>query len=264
MNATNEPTNQVVRTSIVLFLVASLVHIVLMHVAYFILVDTFQFPEILRAPTVDMLAAYTRQLDINRFAYYVFTLTGFTFILMHLFLYSGFENRGPLAEVGRTFAVLAGLLQALGFGRWVFLVPWIADVVQTNDPEQQSALLLLEAFHRYAGILAGENLAFVAHGIAGAAFSVHMLGEKRIAPVFAYLGIPIHALIGLYSLEQFGGSLAILGPANVVFQVLWLAWLLFTAIYLYRSRGNNTAIPGPLGYSLMSVTLAVMLFAALA
>ena len=251
------------RSAIALFLVTSIVHILLMHVAYFILVDTFQFPEILRAPTVDMLAAYIRELQVNRFAYYIFTLTGFTFVLMHVFLYASFERRGPLAEAGRTFAVLAGLLQALGFGRWVFLVPWIAEVSAGGGADQQSALLLLEAFHRYAGILAGENLAFVAHGIAGLAFSIHMLRERRVAPFLAWSGMPVHVLIGLYSLEQFGGSLAALGPLNVVFQVLWLVWLLFTAIYLYRSRGDNPAIPGPVGYAIMSLTLVAMLFAAL-
>ncbi|MCB1173147.1 MAG: DUF4386 domain-containing protein [Leptospiraceae bacterium] len=260
-----EPDSRGLVQSRTIFLLMTVIHVSLMHAAYFILVETFSFPEILRVPAEDMLAAFQAHAELNRGAYYLFTLSGFSFILVHIFLYHSFGRHSSIAAAGRTLAVIAGLLQSLGFGRWVFLVPWIADVTLTHPEQSDTAVLILEAFHLYAGVLAGENLAFLAHGIAGILFCVHMLRDHSVPRFFAVSGIPVHAGIGLYSLEQFGGSFAALGPLNVVFQVFWLLWLLSTAVYLYRG-GRQLALiqPGKWGYCSMVVLLIAMLAAALA
>lgn len=246
-----------------LFLIFTIFHIILMHIAYFILAETFQFPEILRKPAEIMLSAFMAKGSINLFSYYLFTLSGFTFIILHLFLYSSLENKSSLIEVGRTFAIIAGLLQALGFGRWVFLVPWIAETISNGSINNETSLLILEAFHRYVGLLVGENLAFLAHGISGIFFSIHLLREPSAPKFFGIIGIPIHFLIGMYSLEQFGGVFSGLGTWNVVFQVLWLEWLFFTALYLLLSKENQPKIIKTRDFIVMIFVLTTMLLSTL-
>ncbi|MEQ8352916.1 MAG: DUF4386 family protein [Leptospiraceae bacterium] len=240
------------------FLIVVIVHLMLMHIAYFILTETFQFPEILRKPPNEMLNKFAATGELNRFAYYLFTLSGLTFALAYLFMGQSLYRKGYLATTGAFFAVLAGLMQALGFGRWVFLVPWIADL---PVEKQQEALLILEAFHRYAGLLVGENLAFLAHGIGGAFMSVQILKNKSIPQFFGWVGLPIHTLIGIYSLEQFGGVFSGLGPFNIMIQILWLSWLLFSAIYMFRGRNKVITLQRRDFGAMALVTLILMVSA---
>ncbi len=101
-----------------------LLHVTIMHVAYFMLSATSDFPEVLRRPPEALLS------------------------------------------IGPIFGVLTGIFQSLGFGRWAFLVPVIARrYSEASEQGQQSLLIVLEAFHSYAGVFIGENLAFICQGI---------------------------------------------------------------------------------------------------
>ncbi len=54
----------------------TLLHVVVMHVAYFLLAANFDFPEVLRRTPAEMLGLYMQNQSIVQPAYYLFTLTG--------------------------------------------------------------------------------------------------------------------------------------------------------------------------------------------
>ncbi|MBF0290164.1 MAG: DUF4386 domain-containing protein, partial [SAR324 cluster bacterium] len=208
-----------------------------MQVAYLILVTTFDFPEVLRRPPGEMLALYMQNLSTNVFAYYLFTLTGFSFIGVVILLHHSFLKRGTVFSIATVFGILTGFFQSFGFGRWVFLVPVIAErYPNATDQGKETLLMILEAFHLYAGVFVGENLAFVCQGIWTILVSIIILKMVELPKVLGWLGIVAGVSVGGYSLEQFGGGFAVLGELNVLFQVTWLFWMMALGYYLIKFK----------------------------
>ncbi len=214
-----------------------IIHVIMMQAAYLILVANFDFPEVLRRPPGDMLSLYMQNLSINIFAYYLFTLTGFSFIGVVLLMHHSFFKRGTLFSIAAVFGVLTGMFQSFGFGRWAFLVPTIAEQYPNASAQgQETLLMILEAFHMYAGVLIGENLAFVCQGIWTILISIMIFKTIELPKFLGWLGMFVGIAVGSYSLEQFGGVFASLGILNVSFQVTWLFWMIILAYYLLKSK----------------------------
>ncbi len=238
----------------------TLFHVVIMHIAYFILSATFDFPEVLRRHPGDMLNLYTQNLSINILAYYLFTLSGLTFVGLVLILHYCFLERGPELTAASVFGVLTGVFQSFGFGRWAFLVPVIAARYrEASEQGQQTLLMILEAFHAYAGVLVGENLAFVCQGIWTILISVSVIKRTALPRVLGQVGVVIGIFVGSYSLEQFGGVFAVLGILNVAFQIAWLLWLVTIGVYLIKTRDDTVGTIGWKGRVLLCCIYFVML-----
>ncbi len=218
-------------------------HVIMMQIAYLILVSTFDFPEVLRRPPEDMLSLYMQNLSINVFAYYLFTLTGFSFIGVVFLLHHSFLKRGPVLSIASVFGVLTGFFQSFGFGRWAFLVPGIAEKYpNASDQGRETLLMILEAFHLYAGVLIGENLAFVCQGIWTILVSILILKMIELPKFLGWIGILSGLSVGGYSLEQFGGSFAFLGILNVSFQVTWLFWMIALGYFLLKIKEGERLV----------------------
>ncbi len=220
-----------------------IIHVIMMQIAYLVLVANFDFPEVLRRPPGEMLSLYMENLSINVFAYYLFTLTGFSFIGVVILLHHSFLKGGTILSIASVFGVLTGFFQSFGFGRWAFLVPAIAEKYPTASIQgKETLLMILEAFHMYAGVLIGENLAFVCQGIWTILVSIVILKTIELPRFLGWMGILVGIAVGGYSLEQFGGVFAILGMLNVSFQVTWLFWIMALGFYLFKIKEGENKI----------------------
>jgi hypothetical protein len=139
-------------------------------VCFALLQAWFEYPDILRQPTVDILTKFRAGGESLVAVWYVLTLTALLFIpiavLLHRLLAEG--EAPALLRVATAFGVVAGLTQALGFLRWPFLVPHLARVYlapETSEAERAAAAMVFEAFHRYAGMGVGEHLGYLSTSV---------------------------------------------------------------------------------------------------
>ncbi|MCP3986018.1 MAG: DUF4386 domain-containing protein [bacterium] len=222
-------------------------HVVLLFAAFSALAPAFDFPEVLRLPADEILQRFRARQSLIVAVYYAFTLSGLTFASLALLLQAVFEPDDPaLARLTCKAGVLAGFCQALGFIRWCFVVPVLSEIAA--DPaasvaRREAAVVTFEALHHYAGVAVGENLAFVLQGFWTLGLGALLARSHRFDRRLGWLGMGIGALIALYSVEQFGGRFAVLGPLNVVMHDLWAVWLLLIASQLLRGARTGTT-PG--------------------
>jgi len=206
--------------------------------AYFGLVTYFSFPDILRESPEYILNQFSSNQSRIVIYYYLFVISQVLFITLVLMFFAFFkEKNSALLIVATGTGVLAGLVQAIGFLRWPFLAPFFSDIMtdpNISETAKESVIITFQAFHQFAGIAVGENLFFLLEGIWAICFSIFLYNHKKLSAPLSSVPFISGILILVYSLEQFGGSLQVLAPLNVVahgalvFWFLALSKLLFT------------------------------------
>jgi len=160
-------------------------------VCFALLQQRFEYPDILRQPTADVLAKFAAGGPPLVALWYALTLTAVAFVPVVLLIHRVFSEREApaLLWIATTFGVIAGLSQTLGFLRWPFLVPHLAQAYlapDASEAQRAAAGLVFEAFHRYAGIAIGEHLGFLSTSVWTLLIAVVML---RSAVVPRWLGV---------------------------------------------------------------------------
>lgn len=212
-------------------------HVIMMLVAGLILIFTFEFPDILRAPMETTLGLFTENKAFTVPAYYLFSLTGISFMTIVLLLYKTLNFQDSTAGfLAVFFGVLFGLTSSLGFMRWPFLMQYLGEMVQHAKPEQLGTLeVIYNAFHIYAGVSIGENFAFWFEFLWMFLFSTSLHSKPQVFPNYlARTGQVLGIGMLIYSLEQFGGVFSLLGPLNMIVHTAQLAWLIAIAFALFN------------------------------
>jgi hypothetical protein len=215
-----------------------ILHIAMMLTAGVILIYTFDFPDILRADMETTLGLFFKNKSFTVPAYYLFTLTGISFMTVVLLLFKtlGFKESttGFLAVV---FGVLFGLTSSLGFIRWPFLMQHLGQLTATASPEQLDLIqVVYDSFHIYAGVSVGENFAFWFEFLWMFLFSTSLLRKPEIFPTYmARIGQGLGIGMLIYSTEQFGGAFSLLGPLNMIVHTAQLGWLLALSLLLFNT-----------------------------
>ena len=203
------------------------------NVAFAVLAKTFDYPDILRRPTHEVLARFRDGGTKLLLWWWIFALTAAALAPLAVLVAQALNDaNGTLLIVGATVGVLAGLVQLLGLIRWPFLVPYIARVDADPDasPAQHEAVdIVFQSFNRYLGVAVGEHLGYLLTGtwtvLVGITFT-----QTTLAP--GWLGIPgiiIGAVLALCSLEFVGPAerdgwklAATLTPLTYIAWSLWL------------------------------------------
>src|SRR5438128_11413325 len=204
-------------------------------VCFTLLQQLFEYPDILRQPTADILAKFAAGGTPLVAVWYVLTLTAVAFIPLTLLVHRvlGERDAPMLLWVATTFGVVAGLAQTLGFLRWPFLVPDLAEsylAAGATEAQRAVAGMVFEAFHRYAGMAVGEHLGYLSTSVWTVLVALLMLR----APLFGrWLGLSGMALaVGVATglLEPAGWELA--GTINALSYLAWALWLVVVGIVL--------------------------------
>jgi hypothetical protein len=204
------------------------------NVAFGVLAATFDYPDILRRPTHEVLARFREGGTKLLLWWWIFALTAAALAPLAVLVAQALDDASgtTLLIVGATVGVLAGLVQLLGLIRWPFLVPYLARVDADPDasPAQREAVdIVFQSFNRYLGVAVGEHLGYLLTGtwtvLVGITFT-----QTTVAP--GWLGIPgivIGAVLALCSLEFVGPAerdgwklAATLTPITYIAWSLWL------------------------------------------
>lgn len=142
-------------------------HILLLFAGFTILAAAFEFPDVLRLPAAERLALFQAGRTLIVPTYWMLAMTGITQVLLSVLLYRTLGAAGTAGLLALVFGVLTGFGQAMGFGRWAILVPWLAERMAdpvTTEAGREAIALIEGAFNRYAGMLIGEHLSNICWG----------------------------------------------------------------------------------------------------
>ena len=115
-------------------------HIIILFGGFTALAVEFQFPDVLRLPTQERLALFRENQPIIVATYWALTMSGFTQIFAAVFLGLALRPyRGGLITLALIFGTITGLGQAMGFGRWAILMPYLAE--QMADPTDRKSVV---------------------------------------------------------------------------------------------------------------------------
>jgi hypothetical protein len=198
----------------------------------------FDYPEILRRPTPEILERFRAGGSGLILLWWAFMLSGVLLIVAAVLLGQVLEL-GGVVVVATTFGVLAGLVQMLGLLRWVYVVPALARAYTdpTLGPEQREvSVAVFRALHQYLGVGVGEHLGYLFTGIWSVLIGVDVIQAAALPTWLGWPGIVIGLglVVGsgefLGPNEERGWKLA--GAAIPVLYIAWSIWLLAMGVAL--------------------------------
>jgi len=210
------------------------------NVAFAALAKVFDYPDILRRPTAEVLAAFRAGGNALVLLWWAFTMTAVLLAPVAVLLSSVLAGADDtLLAVAATTGVLAATVQFLGLVRWPFLVPLLARLEAEPDVSEvrrEAIDVVFQAFNRFLGVAVGEHLGYLLTGVWSVLVGV-ALTQTTVAP--GWLGIPgivIGALLALCSLEFVGpferAGWRLAGVLTPVTYVAWSLWLVATGVAL--------------------------------
>lgn len=210
------------------------------NVAFGMLAARFDYPDVLRRPTTEVLAAFHAGGTRLVLTWWAFALTAVAMVPLVVLLSSAIGDAGPpLLALTTVTGVLAAAVQFLGLVRWPFLVPYLAREAAdpaASEARREAVDVTFQAFNRYLGVAVGEHLGYALTGawtlLAGAA-----LTQTAAAP--GWVGIPglaIGPLLIVCALEFVGPheprGWRVAGRLTPPVYVAWSLWLIVTGIAL--------------------------------
>jgi hypothetical protein len=233
---------------------------ILVNIPYTLLVTTFDYPDILRAPTADILTKFAAGGPELIWTWLAFAWVGLPILLGILLLPHALADDEP-STPGRLsgslawfFGVTGALAQIIGLLRWPFVVPVLAQSYTASQATQQTRetiAVVFQALHQYGGVLLGEHIGQTFTILWMILLSFSLLRKGNFPRWISWAGF---AVAGVYTLAQ-AELLATVMPdfpswdsAGLVGSLSWLVWLIALGIVLLRqtrSRSHEYAGQNP-------------------
>ncbi|BAY32748.1 hypothetical protein NIES2107_46380 [Nostoc carneum NIES-2107] len=227
---------QLVRTTGILFIFL----VVLSNIPYILLIQTFEYDDILRQPVDYVLTQFHAGGARLILTWFSFGLAALLFIPASIMLHLAIAREDKIYLPIATFlGAMSGILQALGLMRWVFVVPVLATLYTNTNAStatKEAVSVVYQAVHQYGGVLIGEHLGQTL--LIGWTLGVGI--AMRSSPLFkswvAWWGLLTTPLLLLGQSEL----IATVIPAMPIIEatpigfILWEVWLLIVGISLLR------------------------------
>jgi hypothetical protein len=209
-------------------------------VAATVLSATFDWPDVLRRPAAEVLPSFAAGGPALVWTWFA---TGWSYGLLAVpvLLLPGVLGLrdDPALRVATSLGAVSVLLSLVGFLRWVFVVPALADSWVAGDaPTRTAVAAAWTAQHQFGGALLGEHLGQLLAIAWSVTFSVVVL-RTRVLP--RWLGGTGVAVGALYLLNQ-GDVLAtavpgvpVWSPAGFLGSSLWGLWVIALGVCVWRS-----------------------------
>jgi hypothetical protein len=208
--------------------------------AFAALAATFDYPDILRRPTPEVLERFRAGGTRLKLLWWAFAMTAVALAPLAVLTSASLVGaRSMVLILAATIGVLAALVQFLGLIRWPFLVPFLARVDAEPDPSasrREAVDIVFQSFNRYLGVGVGEHLGYLLTGTWSVLVGV-ALTETTVAPHWlGVVGIVVGALLALCSFEFVGpfesSGWKLAAALTPVTYVAWSLWLAATGVAL--------------------------------
>lgn len=210
------------------------------NVAFGMLAAQFDYPDVLRQPTAEVLSKFSAGGTRLVLTWWAFALTALAMVPLVVLLAAAIGDADPtLLLVATTVGILAGLVQALGLLRWPFLVPYLArtDADPGASPARREAVdVVFQSFNRYLGVAIGEHLGYALTGGWTTLIGIALTQTAEVPIAIGWLGIVIGPVLMLCSLEFVGGherdGWKLAEKLTPIAYIAWSLWLIATGIAL--------------------------------
>jgi hypothetical protein len=208
--------------------------------AFALLAARFDYPDILRRPTAEVLASFQAGGASLVSLWWCFALTAVLFAPLVVLLSAALDDAdGTLLAMTTTVGVLAAVVQFLGLMRWPFLVPYLARTA--GDPSATPATreavdVVFQAFNRYLGVAIGEHLGYAFTGLWSVLAGTAAIQSSEVPSPVGLAGIIIGAALMVCSLEFVGSherdGWKLAERLTPITYVAWSLWLIATGVAL--------------------------------
>src|SRR6266508_2176192 len=200
----------------------------------------FDYPDILRSPTEEILRRFLAGGDRLKLLWFGFMLTAAMFAPLAVLMGQVLARDGlAVVPAATVVGVLAAVVQFLGLARWPFLVPALARAYTdpaSSQATREATTVAFESFHRYLGVGIGECLGYLLTGAWTILVGVAMLQSPAFEAWLAWPGIIIGLFLIVGSLEfvgrfeEQGWKLA--GAIVPITYIAWSLWLILSGLVL--------------------------------
>jgi hypothetical protein len=202
------------------------------------LAAVFEYPNILRKPTADVLAKFRAGGSKLLLLWWGFALSAVLFVPVTVLLSSQLMGAdATLLAVTTTVGVLAAIVQFLGLVRWPFLVPYLAREAEGASSARLDAIeIVFQSFNRYLGVAVGEHLGYLFTGAWSVLVGVAVLQSSALPGWLGIAGIVIGAVLAACSLEFVGpfepDGWKLAGAVTPIAYIAWSVWLLAVGVFV--------------------------------
>lgn len=226
-----------IRLTAVLMIAAA----VIVNVAFTGLGTVFDYPDVLKHPAGDVLAAF-RESQAAVVGWFLALAAGAA-LLAPVALGVRRLSDSRAMRLAVPVGIAAAVVQVVGLLRWPLLVPGWAETAAAGPPADAAAVESFRTANRVLGNLVGETGGYVLTA-AWTALVLTALGAAFAGRLFAVLGAVSAALILVGVLSPL--DLPVVDLANFAGYVLWSAWLLiFATVLLVRNRRRAATATEP-------------------
>ena len=215
--------------------VALILFAIAFNLPYIWLAVNFRYPEILRQPPDIILSAFADGGPALILAWAFFALAALLFAPIAVAVGRVTNAPSGVAALG----VAAGVTQAIGLARWVYVVPGFAASWEEADEGGRAGIeAIFMTLHQFAGVGIGEAIGQTLTGfwLIGVAVSQHR--DPRYGVRLGTLGIIGGATLILGLVEGLATVLAfdpgLFGFAALLGFLLLTAWLIWTGVCCLR------------------------------
>ena len=206
--------------------------------AFALLAARFDYPDVLRRPTGEVLARFRAGGTPLLLLWWAFALTAVALAPLAVLLSRAVPDADPtVLALATTTGVLAALVQFLGLVRWPFLVPYLARVdadPDAGEARREAVDVVFQAANRYLGVAVGEHLGYALTGAWTALAGVALIQTDAVPGWLGAAGLAVAPVLLLCSLEFVGRheerGWALAARITPVAYVTWSLWLLATGI----------------------------------
>lgn len=216
---------------------------ILVNIPYTLLIMNFDYPDILRLPTAEILTRFQAGGDALIYTWLAFAWVGLPMLVGAIMLKSILaEEHSPFLETATTFGVIGFIVQVIGLLRWVFVVPILARLFtapEADSATQASIAAVFTAVHQYGGVILGEHLGQFFIILWMSIISGIIYKSKMFSKLVAWLGWFASAIYILAQTELFATaipSFPVVEWAGLVGSLLWLVWMIVMGVYLVKYK----------------------------
>jgi Domain of unknown function (DUF4386) len=208
--------------------------------AFALLGRAFDYPNILRRPTTEILDRFAAGGIRLILLWWGFALTAVLLVPTVVLLSATLGDANTtILSLATAVGLLGAVVQFLGLIRWPFVVPYLARIATdpATSPAAKDAIdVAFQTLNRYLGVTVGEHLGYLFTGAWTALVAVALIQSNVLHPLFGVMGLVLSPLFLLGSLafvgafERAGWGLA--GALVPVAYIGWSLWLLAIGIGL--------------------------------
>ncbi len=200
----------------------------------------FDYPDILRRPTDEILSRFREGGSSLILMWWALMASGgllvASAVLVSIIVFGGSP---AISTVALVVGVLAGLVQVIGLLRWVYLVPSLARTyfdTASTDATRAATAVTFRAFHQFLGVGVGEHLGHLLTGAWTILVGIAVVRSGAVETWLGWAALPIGAGLIFASAEFLGPNeergWVLVGKSVPVLYVAWSVWLLAFGIVL--------------------------------